>query len=120
MSDLAEVETSPVHNGCFKGTVFEAPGAQVSRFQVPRGSAVPAHKHTTSWDLFFGVSGAGTVTVHVDGGSRVAELTRGSFLAVPPGATHVVTNVGEDVFEFLLTHAPFEGYDHLRITEEAN
>ena len=43
-----------------------------------------------------------------------------AFCAIPPSCEHEVCNLSTtDPFSFLLIHAPWEGYDHVRGPENA-
>ena len=76
--------------------------------------------HTRIWDLFFVISGQGEIRYRGDDGAGTVSMLARAFCAIPPGCEHEVCNLSTtEPFSFLLIHAPWEGYDHVRGPENA-
>jgi quercetin dioxygenase-like cupin family protein len=85
------------------GTFSLSDGHLPPGFQGP-----PLHRHETFVDSFFVLEG--TLTVHVDDDAR--EAPPGSFVLVPPGTPHTLSNAGDEPVRELNVMAPggFEQY----------
>jgi quercetin dioxygenase-like cupin family protein len=115
VKSLSSVAAQPAHNGCTRGTAFQAEIARVTVFHVPPGAFIAPHKHTANWDLFQGVTGRGTVTMIDDDRKTAFELVPGAFLAMPPGVVHTVTNDSDETFTYALTQTPYDKYDYVTV-----
>lgn len=118
VESLGCVQARPAHNGCTRGTAFQAGVVRVAVFHVPPGALIAPHKHMVNWDLFQGLTGRGTITVIGDDETTSFRLVPGAFLAMPPGAVHTVTNESDEEFTFVLTQTPFDHYDHVKVNPE--
>ena len=86
----------------------------------PRRKKLAAHIHTRIWDLFLVISGQGEIRYRGDDGADTVSMPARAFCAIPPGCEHEVCNLSTtEPFSFLLIHAPWEGYDHVRGPEDA-
>jgi len=112
--DIYKASAAQVHTTCTKALIHKTSVAEISLFRVAVGGEIASHHHSTVWDFFVGMSGEGCIEVTTCAGdSNSFPLVKDSHLAMPPDVTHTVRNLGEEDFVFLLTHAPFEGYDHI-------
>lgn len=74
--------------------------------RLPPGASTTPHHHRLTEEIYYILEGSGDM--------RVAGETRpvvpGDAIAIPPGATHQVTNTGSTVLKFLCCCAP--AYEH--------
>lgn len=114
--DVLAQPRSAVHGSCSKAVLHQAPEFETSLFSVNPGQKLAAHLHTRTWDLFFVVSGRGEIRYRSkDGACGTATMPERAFCAMPPGCEHEVCNLSAtEPFSFLLIHAPWQGYDHVR------
>jgi len=111
---LAEVR-SDVHGNCAKAVLHQVPESETSLFSVKPGGKLLAHLHSRTWDLFFVVSGAGEIHFKGMNGAGTIAMPARAFCAIPPGYEHEVCNLSAtEPFSFLLIHAPWQDYDHVR------
>ncbi len=105
-----------VHGNCLKAVLHQVPGSETSLFSVNPGEKLTSHVHTRTWDLFFVVSGHGEIRYYdEDGSTGKVPMPERAFCAVPPKCAHEVCNLSAtEPFNFILIHAPWEGYDFVR------
>jgi mannose-6-phosphate isomerase-like protein (cupin superfamily) len=114
---LAEAGTN-VHGNCFKAVLHQVLESETSLFSVSPGEKLAAHLHARTWDLFFVVSGLGEIRYRGKDGSDTVPMPARAFCAIPPGYEHEVCNLSAtEPFNFLLIHAPWQGYDFVRTQE---
>jgi mannose-6-phosphate isomerase-like protein (cupin superfamily) len=115
VSDVLAQARSAVHGSCSKAVLHRVPESETSLFSVSPGQKLAAHLHTRTWDLFFVVSGRGEIRYRGKDGAGVVAMPERAFCAMPPGCEHEVCNLSAtEPFTFLLIHAPWQGYDHVR------
>lgn len=116
VEDVTAVPGESKHQLSSKAILHQVPDAETSLFRVKPGGRIKSHYHQKVWDLFICVSGVGEIA-YVEGGKETTTPFRThSFCAMPPNVTHEVRNLGsEDDLEFILVHAPWEGYDHVPV-----
>jgi len=104
-----------VHGDCLKAVLHQVPESQTSLFNVHPGKKLGWHQHTRAWDLFYVVSGTGEINYKGTDGSATVAMPARAFCAIPPGYEHEVHNLSStEPFTFLLVHAPWQDYDHVR------
>ncbi len=69
------------------------------------GARTQAHYHPKTEEIYYILTGLGQIVIEQES----AEVGPGDAIAIPPGATHRITNTGEIELKFLCTCAP--GYD---------
>ncbi|MHC4177793.1 MAG: cupin domain-containing protein [Planctomycetota bacterium] len=92
-------ELLAARNSCIRNqTLAEA--------RLPAGGATTPHHHVETEEIYY--------ILHGQGSMRVGEETRrvgpGDAIAIPPGASHQITNTGTEPLKFLCCCAP--GYEH--------
>ena len=118
--DVLAVARRDVHGTCSKAVLHQIPASEASLFSVNPGEKLATHVHTRIWDLFFVISGQGEIRYRGDDGAGTVSMPARAFCAIPPGCEHEVCNLSTtEPFSFLLIHAPWEGYDHVRGPENA-
>lgn len=70
------------------------------------GCGTTPHHHIKTEEIYFIVEGRGTMCV----GQETAEVGPGDAIAIPPGASHRISNHGPGTMKFLCCCAP--GYEH--------
>ena len=74
--------------------------------RLPAGGSTTPHHHVKTEEIYYILEGRGLM--------RVAEETMavepGDAIAIPPQASHQITNIGSDLLRFLCCCAP--GYQH--------
>ena len=115
VADVLATARKDVHGTCSKAILHQVPESETSLFSVNPGQKLAAHLHTRTWDLFFVVSGRGEIRYRGEGGAGTVAMPERGFCAMPPGCEHEVCNLSAtEPFCFLLIHAPWQGYDHVR------
>ncbi len=74
--------------------------------RIPIGGATTAHRHPNTEEIYFLLQGTGLMAI--DDQSRL--VGPGDAIAIPPGAIHKLTNVGDVALRLLCCCAP--GYEH--------
>ena len=115
VSDVLAKAGGKVHGNCSKAVLHQVPESETSLFSVNAGEKLAPHLHTRTWDLFFVVSGSGEIHYKDKDGANIVPMPTRAFCAMPPGYVHEVCNLSAtEPFSFLLIHAPWQGYDHVR------
>ena len=118
VADVLAAARHDTHGTCSKAVLHQVPESETSLFSVNPGQKLAAHLHTRSWDLFFVVAGRGEIHYKGPQGAGMVAMPERAFCAMPPGCEHEVRNLSETKpFSFLLIHAPWQGYDHVRARE---
>lgn len=74
--------------------------------RVAPGQRTEAHRHPVAEEIYYILEGRGEM--RLDGETRL--VGPGDAIAIPPGATHQITNVGRTVLKFLCCCSP--AYEH--------
>jgi len=74
--------------------------------RLPPGAATTPHHHVKTEEIYYILEGQGLMRI----GSETRPVGVGDAIAIPPGAIHQITNVGNTVLKFLCCCAP--GYEH--------
>jgi mannose-6-phosphate isomerase-like protein (cupin superfamily) len=70
------------------------------------GATTSPHRHVKTEEIYYILEGRGLMQI----GDESADVGPGDAIAIPPGAIHQITNVGDGVLRFLCCCAP--GYEH--------
>jgi mannose-6-phosphate isomerase-like protein (cupin superfamily) len=118
--DVLAAPRADVHGTCSKAVLHQVPESESSLFSVKPGARLASHLHTRTWDLFFVISGSGEIRYNGKDGAGTVAMPERAFCAIPPGCEHEVCNLSAtEPFSFLLIHAPWQGYDHVRTPAQA-
>ena len=74
--------------------------------RLPAGGSTTPHHHVKTEEIYYILTGSGRMRI----GRETREVVPGDAIAIPPGASHQITNTGPDVLKFLCCCAP--GYEH--------
>ena len=98
--DGSEIRELLAHrNSCIRNqTLAEA--------RLPPGAATTPHHHVETEEIYYVLSGEGLMRV----GDQTRPVGPGDAVAIPPGASHQISNTGPGVLKFLCCCAP--GYEH--------
>lgn len=82
--------------------------------RLPPGAATTPHHHPVTEEIYYILEGAGWMRI----GREERSVGPGDAIAIPPGCTHTITNVGPGMLKFLCCCAP--AYEHAdTVLEEA-
>lgn len=70
--------------------------------RLPMGARTEPHYHPKCEEIYYLTDGRGRVQVEAD----VREVGPGDAIAIPPGARHQITNIGNETLRFLCCCAP--------------
>ncbi len=74
--------------------------------RLPVGASATPHYHPRTEEIYYILSGQGRMRI-VD---EVSTVGPGDAIAIPPGAEHEITNIGDETLVFLCCCAP--AYEH--------
>jgi mannose-6-phosphate isomerase-like protein (cupin superfamily) len=74
--------------------------------RLPAGGSTTPHHHEKTEEIYYILAGRALMRV----GQETATVGPCDAIAIPPGASHQITNIGDDVLRFLCCCAP--GYRH--------
>jgi mannose-6-phosphate isomerase-like protein (cupin superfamily) len=74
--------------------------------RLPAGGSTTPHHHVKTEEIYYILEGHGRMRV----GNQLEAVRSGDAIAIPPGALHQLTNLGDGVLKFLCCCAP--GYEH--------
>ena len=74
--------------------------------RLPAGACTTPHYHPQTEEIYYILDGQGQMTI----GDAMRDVGPGDAIAIPPGATHQITNSGSTVLRFLCCCAP--AYEH--------
>ncbi|MFO0904609.1 MAG: cupin domain-containing protein [Pirellulales bacterium] len=74
--------------------------------RLPPGASTTPHHHPATEEIYYILEGRGTMRIGVER----REVGPGDAIAIPPGASHQITNIGDSTLLFLCCCAP--AYDH--------
>ena len=74
--------------------------------RLPPGASTTPHHHIETEEIYYVLEGIGRMSL----GDECQPVRPGDAIAIPPGASHQLTNVGDIVLKFLCCCAP--GYEH--------
>lgn len=74
--------------------------------RVPVGSATTAHYHRKTEEIYYILEGHGRMQI----GDQAQEVRPGDAIAIPPGSTHQIANVGQVPLRLLCCCTP--PYEH--------
>ena len=98
--DGSEIRELLAHrNSCIKKQ-------SLAEARLPVAGATTRHYHPVTEEIYYILGGCGRMDV--DG--QVRDVGPGDAIAIPPGATHQITNTGGDILRFLCCCAP--AYEH--------
>jgi len=74
---------------------------------LPPGCAVTPHHHRETEEIYYVVSGRGTMTV----GSDIRAVQQGDAIYIPIGQTHTLNNTGVEPIRLILVCGPAFSYE---------
>ena len=99
-ADGSEIRELLAHrNSCIRNQ-------SLAEARLPPGAATKRHHHPRAEEIYFMTEGV--ALMEIDGETR--EVGPGDAIAIPPGASHQITNIGDRELRFLCCCAPC--YEH--------
>ena len=74
--------------------------------RLPPGASTTPHHHPVTEEIYYILEGRGSMRI----GDETREVGPGDAIAIPPGASHQITNTGSETLFFLCCCAP--AYEH--------
>jgi mannose-6-phosphate isomerase-like protein (cupin superfamily) len=74
--------------------------------RLPPGESTTPHRHIKTEEIYYITDGCGLMRI----GQEACPVKPGDAIAIPPGASHQITNTGDVALRFLCCCAP--GYEH--------
>jgi mannose-6-phosphate isomerase-like protein (cupin superfamily) len=74
--------------------------------RLPAGAGTAPHYHPAAEEIYYLLEGRGRMQIE----NEVREVGPGDAVAIPPGARHQISTIGEQPLRFLCCCAP--GYEH--------
>jgi len=81
--------------------------------RLPAGGATTPHKHLKTEEIYFILEGQGEMRIE----DEVRPVRPGDAVAIPPGASHQITNLGPGVLRLLCCCAPAYEHDDTELLE---
>ena len=112
ISDLAALAYEAKHILAHKALIHQTDAVQVNVYVLDPGGRIPAHQHSTSWDISFVIEGE-IEARFADG--RTVRCAAQAINLVPPGTVHEIANASTArPAKFLLIQSPSRGFDFVR------
>lgn len=97
-----------------KALVHQVPEMQMNVYQLEPGGKIPAHRHTSSWDISIVTEGEIEARYFEAGESTVEVCPIGCITIVPPGTVHEISNPSHTSrATFILIQSPSDGFDFI-------
>jgi quercetin dioxygenase-like cupin family protein len=112
--DLAALAYEAKHIRAHKALALQSDEVQVNVYLLEPGGRIPAHRHTTSWDITYVIEGEIEARWGVEGALHTTRTAAGALNLVPPGVAHEIVNPGPAPARFLLVQSPSRGFDFVR------
>ncbi len=81
--------------------------------RLPPGRSTLPHRHLKTEEIYYILEGRGLMRV----GEETAEIGPGDAVAIPPGQSHAITNIGTAELKFLCCSAPCYEHDDTVLEE---
>ena len=83
--------------------------------RVPPGGATTPHYHPQTEEIYYILEGCGRMQVE----DQVRNVGPGDAIAIPPGATHQIANLGDNTLRLLCCCVPAYEHDDTVLVESA-
>jgi quercetin dioxygenase-like cupin family protein len=112
--DLSTLLYDARHILAHKALVHQTDEVQVNVYVLEPGGRIPAHRHSSSWDISFVIDGEIEARFIEDGMVRTVRCGSQAINLVPPGTVHEIANASMTrSARFLLIQSPSRGFDFI-------
>jgi len=110
--DLASLSYEAKHVLAHKALVHQTDDVQVNVYVLEPGGRIPAHRHSTSWDISYVIEGEIEARF---GDGRTVRCGPQAINLVPPETVHEIANPSATLpAKFLLIQSPSRGFDFIK------
>jgi quercetin dioxygenase-like cupin family protein len=114
-TSLASLAYEDRHQRARRALVQQTDAAQFVIYELAPGGSIPAHHHSTSWDLSLVLAGAIIVTCQDSEAADGRLCLTGAISIIPPGMVHAITNPStSETAVFALLQSPAANFDFIR------
>jgi quercetin dioxygenase-like cupin family protein len=119
--DLSTLLYDAKHILAHKALVHQTDEMQVNVYVLEPGGCIPAHRHSTSWDISFVIEGEIEARFVEDGRVRTVQCGSQAVNLVPPGTVHEIANVSTtQPAKFLLIQSPSRSFDFIKLDPQGS
>jgi quercetin dioxygenase-like cupin family protein len=113
--DLTSLAYEDRHVKAHHALVHRSEEVQVGIYLLEPGGRIPAHRHSTSWDIALVIEGEIEARIGAGDQARVVRCPAHGMNLVPPGVVHEIVNPSaSEPARFLLVQSPSRGFDFIR------
>lgn len=113
--DLSALAYEDKHVRARKALVHQSDDVQVNIYVLEPGGRIPAHRHSTSWDISLVLEGEIEARFGTGETVRTVRCAVQAINLVPPGIVHEIVNPSASKpAKFLLVQSPSRSFDFVR------
>jgi quercetin dioxygenase-like cupin family protein len=113
--DLSTLLYDAKHVLARKALVHQTDEVQVNVYVLEPGGRIPAHRHSSSWDIAFVIEGEIEARFTEGGTVRTVRCGKQAINLVPPGTVHEIANASTtQPAKFLLIQSPSRSFDFVK------
>ncbi|SEF15019.1 Cupin domain-containing protein [Rhizobiales bacterium GAS191] len=118
--DLSSLPYDAKHVLAHKALLHQTDEVQINVYVLEPGGRIPAHRHSTSWDISFVIEGEIEARFTESGTVRTVRCGKQAINLVPPGTVHEIANASTtQPAKFLLIQSPSRNFDFVKCEPQA-
>src|SRR5271166_3057344 len=115
VADISALSYEDKHILAHKALVHQTDEVQVNVYVLEPGGRIPAHRHSSSWDISFIIEGEIEARFNEGGTVRTVRCGSQAINLVPPGIEHEIANASTTVpVKVLLIQSPSRSFDFIK------
>ncbi len=115
ISDISTLPFDSKHIDALKALVHQTDDVQINVYVLKPGGRIPAHRHTSSWDISVVLDGEIEAVFFESGGLRSVRCGKNAINVLPPGQPHEISNPSEEnPATFVLIQSPSHSFDFVK------